>query len=64
MERVIRTTERKGPEEEEKGIRDGQLSSLLNTCLRITPAANKWAHDVSGNFSGPVSLRREDGKLI
>lgn len=66
MERVIRTTERKGPEEEEeeKGISDGQLPSLLNTCLRITPAANKWAHDVSGNFSGPVRLGRKDGRLF
>lgn len=56
----------KEKEEKEKGIRerDGGLSSLLNTCLRIMPAANKWAHDVSGNFSGPVRLGREDGKLI
>lgn len=38
-------------------------ASLLNTCLCM-PAANKWAHDGSGNFSGSVKLGREDGKLI
>lgn len=48
--------------EEEKG--DPRWpASLLNTCL-CTPAANKWAHDVLGNFSGSVKLGREDGKLI
>lgn len=56
--------EKGGGREGERGKGDGRLSSPLNTCLRITPAANKWAHDVSGNFSVPVRLGREDGKLI
>lgn len=58
MERVIRSATRKRGTRGKEGSRDGRLSSLLNTCLRITPAANKWAHDVSDNFSGAVRLGR------